>query len=168
MTLPWGVLMLESRGPDLLIAAGADAAEAARGLKLPVETIVAGIDAFGPRWDPIVYRQEEEGIVHDPNAYNHLGYRAPFAWISSQFSGDAYAYRASVELMNYLRNPDLTIRLTSWLQPDLFPMDVIRFQSRRAGTAWLRLVVTGVRHAITPNIGRTAIRAQFIPETVFG
>ncbi|RYG37494.1 hypothetical protein EON81_06520 [bacterium] len=132
------------------------------------EVIVAGVDAFGPRYEPIVYRQEDDGVLDNPNAYNHLGYRAPFAWLASQFSGDTFAYRASIELLNYLRNPDFQLNLTTWLQPDLFPMDVIRLQSYRAGTAWLRLVVTGVRHDLNPSIGRSRVTAQYIPEEVFG
>lgn len=49
--LGWGAMATETRGPDLVVAAGADLEEAHRGLTLPVEQIVREADAYAARCD---------------------------------------------------------------------------------------------------------------------
>jgi hypothetical protein len=49
--LPWGVTILEQRGEDLLVAAGADRDEAERGLGLSVATIVTEAEHYAARCD---------------------------------------------------------------------------------------------------------------------
>ncbi|HQT52975.1 MAG TPA: hypothetical protein PKX06_05760 [Phenylobacterium sp.] len=49
--LPWAVVLLESRGPDLIVPAGADLDEAERGLGLSVETIVTEAEHYALRCD---------------------------------------------------------------------------------------------------------------------
>lgn len=50
-TLPWGCVVVEPRGDDLLVAAGEDRAEAERGLALGVATVVAEARAHADRCD---------------------------------------------------------------------------------------------------------------------
>ena len=51
MHLPWGVLQIETRGDDLLLAVGATADEAASGMRLSSEAIIAEADAYAARCD---------------------------------------------------------------------------------------------------------------------
>jgi hypothetical protein len=51
MELPWGVLQIEQRGADLLLSVGVDRDEAARGMALSTEQIVAEADAYARRCD---------------------------------------------------------------------------------------------------------------------
>ena len=50
-TLPWGCVVVETRGPDLLVAAGEDRAEAAHGLRLSIDAVVAEGRAHADRCD---------------------------------------------------------------------------------------------------------------------
>ncbi len=49
--LPWGVAIIETRGPDVVVAAGVDRTEAERGLALSVPQIVAEAQAHARRCD---------------------------------------------------------------------------------------------------------------------
>ncbi len=49
--LPWGVTIIEARGPDLAVTVGVDRAEAERGLSLSVDQIVAEAQAHARRCD---------------------------------------------------------------------------------------------------------------------
>jgi hypothetical protein len=51
MELPWGVLQVEQRGDDLLLSVGVERAEAARGMALSAEQIIAEADAYARRCD---------------------------------------------------------------------------------------------------------------------
>lgn len=51
--LPWAVLLLETRGLDLVVSAGADLDEAERGLGLSVETIVTEAEHYAVRCDQL-------------------------------------------------------------------------------------------------------------------
>jgi len=51
MELPWGVLQIEERGDDLLLSVGVERDEAARGMSLSVEQIVAEAEDYARRCD---------------------------------------------------------------------------------------------------------------------
>src|SRR3569623_805094 len=51
MELPWGVLQIEQRGDDLLLSVGVERDEAARGMALSVEQIIAEADVYAQRCD---------------------------------------------------------------------------------------------------------------------
>jgi len=51
MELPWGVLQVEQRGDDLLLSVGVEPDEAARGMALSAEQIIAEADAYARRCD---------------------------------------------------------------------------------------------------------------------
>ncbi len=131
------------------------------------DVILVGVSAFGPTYRPIVYKRSDDGVVYDDLAFNHLGYRSPSAVIDSLYADERFAYDASNALITCLRLPDLAVGLTTWLQPDIFPMDVFRLQSDRAGTTGIPFMVTGVRHSLTKDSGSTRIRGQFVPEGLF-
>jgi hypothetical protein len=51
MELPWGVLQIEKRGDDLLLSVGVERDEAARGMRLSVDEIIAESDDYVRRCD---------------------------------------------------------------------------------------------------------------------
>ena len=53
MTLPWGVLAVEQRSEDLVVAAGASREEALGGLALSADEIVAEAEVYAARCDPL-------------------------------------------------------------------------------------------------------------------
>ena len=65
---PWGILMVESRGPDLVVAVGVDLAEIERGLSLGVAEIKAQALAYVlacdqmPNADPVLRTMVSQGV----------------------------------------------------------------------------------------------------------
>jgi hypothetical protein len=115
----------------------------------------------------VVYRFADDDVVENPRAFNHLGYREPFVWIDSQFADDAFAYYGAKGMMEFLRYPGLGVKIQTWCQPDIFPLDVITLESPRAGTSGVRMLVTSVNHRQTKAGGRSTISARFVPEKAF-
>jgi hypothetical protein len=68
MELPWGLMLVEERGEDLLIAIGAGYDEAQRGLALPAAAIIAEADEYArrcdlmPAADPILRTMVIQGV----------------------------------------------------------------------------------------------------------
>jgi len=133
--------------------------------KVRSDLIIIGVNAFSPTWDPIVYAQRDQAVIDDPNVYNHLGYPNPAVWIDSQFAQASYAEEASVEMYKDLRNPDLSVGLTTWLQPDIFPLDVISVSSYRHGTTGLRFLVMDVVHQVSIATASTTLTGTFYVPT---
>jgi hypothetical protein len=125
--------------------------------------ITIGMRAF-TKYEPIVYKWEDADSIYDPNAFNFLGYPANSVQMDSQFAVDEYAYRASVDLHRVQRMPGAGVILETWLQPDMFPLDMIMVQSKRAGTYGLRYMITSVRHIETNAGGSSQIIARYLPE----
>lgn len=125
--------------------------------------ITIGMRAF-TKYEPIVYKQEDSDSIYDPLAFNHLGYPNPSVWMDSQFSDEEFAYTASVGMHQFLRLPGYRVTLSTWLQPDIFPLDMIAVQSRKLGTYNTRFMVTGVKHRSEKNGGSSVISARYIPD----
>lgn len=138
-------------------------------LSVRSEVVLVGVRAFAPKYKPIIYRQEDGGVVDDPFAFNHLGFHNPSAVLDSQYANDYYAWRASLALMYFLRFPDLTVSWSTWLQQDMFPMDVVMIQSRRTGTQWIRMMITSVlHHTSADGLPFSRITASFVPDFLAG
>lgn len=132
------------------------------------DAITVGIDAFAGKWSPIVFKHSDEGVIYDPRGFNHLGYANPAVWVDSAFASEAFAYAASLEQINVLRTPELSARFTTWLQPDVFPLDAVTVRADRFGLHEQRLMVVGVDHNLSSDEpASTTITAQFVPEPLF-
>ena len=126
-------------------------------------SIVIGVGVFTPRYDPIVYKFSDTDSVYNPLAYNHLGYENAAVWMDSQFADPYFAFSAARDMYYFLRTPGLSVTLTTWLQPDIFPLDMIMVQSPKIGTYGIRMMVTDVVHTVNKERGRSTISARFIP-----
>ena len=126
---------------------------------------VVGVDAFGPLWNPIVAHRQDDYSVHYPFAPNYIGWEQPLVWSDSQFASLPFASAAADALFAFLRHPSEVVEFTTWLQPDIYPLDVIAIEAPRFGTLFKRYLVVGVRHTLhSGTLGETSITARFIPE----
>lgn len=129
------------------------------------DAIVVGIDAYAPRWDPVAARYSDENVVDRPRAANHLGYRNPAVTIDNIFADPYFCEASAFEQIRFLRVPGLDCSITTWLQPDVFPLDVIMVQSPKSGVAWTRMMVTSVEHYKgQEGPGFSTITSRFVPE----
>lgn len=126
-------------------------------------SITIGMEAF-TKYRPIVFKWVDGDSIYTPTAFNHLGYENAAVWMDSQFGNEAFAYFASYEMFRFLRIPGYAVTFTTWLQPDIFPLDMIGVQSPKLGTYGLRFMVTSVRHHVDKNRGESTITARYIPD----
>lgn len=127
MQLPWGHLLAEQRGRDLVIAAGASRAEAERGLNLTVAEIVAEADGHArrcdlmPDADPVLRSMVMQG-VHASLSSIRRDEAGAFAGLAA---GQAYSSPART----YYRDGYWTLQLLLKLEPEAV-RDQIRLLAR--------------------------------------
>lgn len=128
------------------------------------ESILIGVNAFTPQWDPIIYKWVDDAVVDDATAYNHLGYSNPTSWLDSIFANEDFAREASQQMFRFFRTPGLDVRLRTWLQPDLFPLDMISVEAPRLGIdRSTRFMLLSVKHRQTKEIGESMLVGRFVP-----
>ena len=114
--LPWGVVLIETRGPDVVAAAGVDRAEAERGLALSVPQVVAEAQAHARRCDLLT--------TADPVLRSLVvqGAHAAFSSIRRDehgaFAGLAAGLAYSAPARTYFRDGYWTLQLLLRLAPD--------------------------------------------------
>jgi glycogen debranching enzyme len=117
MTLPWGSLLIEQRGDDLLIAAGATADEATKALTLDADAIVAEAQTYAkscdrmPEADPILRSMVVQG-VHAALSSIRRDDQGSFAGLAA---GQAYSSPART----YFRDGYWTLQPLLTLAPDV-------------------------------------------------
>jgi len=127
MRLPWGVLCVEQRGEDLVIAAGASRDEAVRGLALSVAEIVAEAEAhvkrcdLMPEADPVLRSMVMQG-VHASLSSIRRDEAGDFAGLAA---GQAYSSPART----YYRDGYWTLQLLLKLEPEAV-RDQVRLLAR--------------------------------------
>lgn len=133
------------------------------------KVIIVGIDAFHPAWRPIVISLTDKSSIDLPIVPNFLGYPEPFVWADNQFASPEYAYKAAITQLMFMRIPETNISFTTWLQPDIYPLDIIGVNSIHAGNAGglphppgsNRFLVVSVTHSVVKHtgVGQTSITA---------
>lgn len=74
---------------------------------------------------PIVAHDRDNDSIYNIYSPNFLGYRSSFVWADSMFCTTEYAEQALNSVFGAARVPIDSIQVTGWMQPDLFPLDVI-------------------------------------------
>lgn len=106
----------------------------------------------------------DEGVMSNPSAFNHLGYPCPAAWMDLFFLDPEFAQDSVDRLHPILRTPGLDVQLTTWFQPDLYPLDGIELWAPRLGFHGLQLAVMGVFHSVQKGTpASTRIVARYFP-----
>jgi hypothetical protein len=127
---------------------------------------IVGIKAFDPIRDSFVQKIEDTDSMNTSSAFNHLGYKQPFVWADSQFADEAYAYEAAISNASWMRLPTRMVHFTTWLQPDIYPLDCITISSLRLGQFRKKALVMTVNHTVDQEsqFGRTTIGALMVQQ----
>lgn len=83
---------------------------------------VVGLDAYGPRWFPVVARRELSDGWLDTMDARFKGYRARGAVIDSKFASLSAADTFATELFGYSQWPDQRISFTTLAGPSMEPL----------------------------------------------
>jgi len=127
MELPWGVVQISARGDDTLVSVGVDRDEAANGMQLSAEQIIAEADAYArrcdlmPAADPVLRTMVIQG-VHAALSSIRRDEQGAFAGLAA---GQAYSSPART----YYRDGYWTLQLLLTLAPDAV-RDQIRLLAR--------------------------------------
>ena len=113
------------------------------------QVILIGIDQYDPRWSLIVTKLEDSASIYatpGTEPQNYKGFKDPFVWVDSRFANQAFADAAALNLYGLLRLPGLEAQWTSWLQPDLYPMDVVGINESKSGTEGVPFYIMAMRN----------------------
>lgn len=129
---------------------------------------VIGVNSYSPYWNPIIERRPTDPstnpIVFDTTAWNHLGYQNIAEWVDGIFANEAFAANAADYMFTVFSLPGLDVQLpTAWLQPDIFPLDVIVYSGDRVPIGEVPIMVTEVTHDMTIGRATSSIIARYVP-----
>jgi glycogen debranching enzyme len=114
--LPWGVVLVEQRGPDLVVAAGEDLAEAEAGLGLSVAAIQAEARGYAaacdrlPEAEPLLRSMVRQGV--------HAALASVRSDSAGRFAGMAAGSSYSAPARTYFRDSYWTLPLLFQVAPE--------------------------------------------------
>lgn len=133
------------------------------------QVMLVGRNMFDPGWRLIISNKIDNPSIYASPGFepkNYVGYRKPFIWTDSRFADLAFADEGSSRLLEMLRVPTLEATFETWLQPHLYPMDVIFINDSKSGTEGVPFYITEVcnRWGIEgqKQIARTQITGKFL------
>lgn len=100
--------------------------------------VTIGIDAWSGRWDPIVSSRTDQPSISSPpgnQPRNYVGFRKVHTESSPFFSRKDIGDDACERQFEAGRLPDWTCTFETWMQPDIYPMDLIYVQDLKSGFA---------------------------------
>jgi hypothetical protein len=128
------------------------------------QTILVGIDAFGPEWAPIVEKRRDEPSIFtapgDLPPRNHISYPKSVIWTDARFANPQFASDSADRLHAMVRLPDYTANFSCWLQPDLFPMDVIYVDDWKSNSLGVPFYVLSVVNRMSVLGDNLTLRSQ--------
>jgi hypothetical protein len=113
------------------------------------QLLLIGIDPYDPRWSLIITRLEDTASIYAAPGFeplNYKGYKDPFVWSDSRFANRAFAVQAALNIFEIIRLPGIDVSFDCWLQPNLYPMDVIYVDDPFSGATGIPFYVMSVTH----------------------
>ncbi|MDP3748990.1 MAG: hypothetical protein Q8Q88_18275 [Phenylobacterium sp.] len=145
--LQWGVVLIEQRGEDLVVSAGADLAEADRALHFAVDTIVGEALAYAahcdlmPEADPVMRSMVMQGT--------HAGLSSVRRDERGRFDGLAAGLHYSTPARTYYRDGFWTLQLLLGLAPSIVheEIEILASGLQPDGEAPSGVIVSGTEQA---------------------
>lgn len=127
------------------------------------QLVLVGIDAYGDNWVPIVTKREDAASISSPpgsQPKNYVGYRKSMVFMDSRFARADFASSSATRLFRWLRQPSAVVSFTTWMQPDLYPMDVIYVNDAKSGIQNIPYYVLNMSNTLSLLGGRIAMQSQ--------
>lgn len=155
--LPWASILIEQRGPDLVVAAGVDLGEAERALHFAVETIVGEAQAYAaycdrlPQADPLMRSMVMQGT--------HAALSSVRRDERGRFDGLAAGLHYSTPARTYYRDGYWTLQLLLDLAPAVVheQIEVLASGVQADGEAPSGVIVSGSEQALAWEDLRTTV-----------
>jgi hypothetical protein len=147
VALPWAVVLVEQRGEDLIVAAGADLSEAERALHFRLETILSEAAAYAahcdlmPEADPLLRSMVTQGV--------HAAFSSVRRDERGRFDGLAAGLHYSAPARTYYRDGYWTLQLLLATQPAVVheQIEVLAAGVQPEGEAPSGVIVSGAEQA---------------------
>jgi hypothetical protein len=110
---------------------------------------LVGVDSFSDAFNILISRREDKRSINalaGQEPANYVGFPTDFVWLDSRFANGAFVANAADRLLEILRLPLIEATFTCWLQPDLFPMDVVYVINDRSGISAIPLYVMSINN----------------------
>lgn len=161
--LPWAVVLIEQRGEDVVVSAGADLAEAERALHFRVESIIAEAAAYAghcdlmPEADPLLRSMVIQGT--------HAAHSSVRRDDRGRFDGLAAGLHYSTPARTYYRDGYWTLQLLLATQPAIVheQIEILASGVQPEGEAPSGVIVSGPEQARAwENLRTTAFGMDWI------
>lgn len=123
---PYGTVASDSGFPNLDEMFGMNFHASTRPVRNRVALI--GLDPYRARESTILRTRKDEASISSPvgsQPKNYVGYPKDMVWMESRFANAPFAEKSLKRIYNIVRQPEYTVNVSGWLQPDLFPLDRI-------------------------------------------
>ncbi len=132
------------------------------------QVILIGQDAFGDGDRFIITKYQDDASINSPPGQqprNYIGYPKALLWMDSRFALPGFANKTARRMYNFLRQPAYTVNFTCWLQPDLYPMDVIYVEDSKSNSGAIPFYIMSLSHTLSVMGGKvmqTSISARYL------
>ncbi len=113
-------------------------------------TTIVGIDPN--TWQPIITCNADTESIYNTDVINFKGYWSDFVWADSIFVSSAYAQDVADRLHAIYRLPAISTTWQTWMQPELFPLDVCAISDSETIGGTLPFWITRI-HTVASKTG---------------
>ncbi len=133
------------------------------------QVLLVGVDQFNLAWPILPFALQDDASIYafpGSEPLNYIGYKKTFTWVGTRFANQAYAAFAAERLLELLRVPGIEVTFETWLQPDIYPMDVIYIFESKSGTEGVPFYVIETENTWAyegqKQVARTTITGKFL------
>lgn len=125
-----------------------------------------GFDPFRPN-ESFIFRQktDDDSISSVPpnQPFNFIGYPKRMLWMDARFANEDFATAAIDRLYKLVRQPEYTLDLESWMQPNIFPTDVVYWDDKGStGSAEVPFYVFGITNILSTMNKKKVIMRSYL------
>lgn len=110
------------------------------------QVLLIGINPYDARWSLLIAKREDtQSIYAAPGSEpkNYVGYKKPFVWTDARFADPAFASDSATRIFQMLRIPGLEVTFETWMQPQIYVMDVVYINEHKSGVSGVPFYVMG-------------------------
>jgi hypothetical protein len=125
---------------------------------------IIGVEIYNT-WKPIVTSLRDDGsIVDAPWSENFIGYPTAAVQVEPSYATPAYNAAVATSMFAILRQPQIEVTLRTFMQPDIYPGDIVELADDRFGTVGLPFRVVGISNTLNRQRQPYAeITARWVP-----
>lgn len=126
--------------------------------------LLVGIDPFADFYNVLISKREDSYSINAPLGQeppNFVGFPQTMVWVDPRFASPEFVSTSADRILEMLRIPLVEAQFSTWMQPDLFPMDVVYLNEHKTGVLNIPLYVMGITNVYgVDDRGRVECRSH--------